>query len=101
MDFFNQGFEQYAILVFGPLAAWLTQDPRSSWRRWACVFGLASQPFWFYACWKSGQMGGFVMSIIYTLAWMRGIFTHWLPSRCGPSGTVHLKPNGKPHVADL
>lgn len=96
----NQSFEQYAIMALGPIAAWLTQDTRAAWRRWACIFGLLSQPFWFYACWESRQAGMLLMTGIYTIVWARGIVSYWLPSR-PLGGYVNLKPNGKQHLAEL
>jgi hypothetical protein len=49
--------DQIAILLTGVIAVWLTQDKRESWRRWAPIFGLLAQPFWFYAAWKAEQWG--------------------------------------------
>ena len=49
--------DQLAILVTGVIAVWLTQHKRECWRRWACIFGLLAQPFWFYAAWKAEQWG--------------------------------------------
>ena len=40
--------DQIAIALFGALAAWLSQERRESYRRWACIFGMLGQPFWFY-----------------------------------------------------
>src|SRR4051794_33783084 len=68
------------ILGRAPLA----QHKRESWRRWACIFGLLAQPFWFYAAWKAEQWGILAISTLYTYAWARGIRTHWLaPERTG------------------
>ena len=36
------------------------------------------QPFWFYATWKAGQWGIFALCTLYTYAWARGVWTHWL-----------------------
>ena len=41
------GLDQIGIAFSGVLAVWLTQDKRERWRRWACIFGLLGQPFWF------------------------------------------------------
>jgi len=72
--------DQLGILVTGVIAVWLTQHKRESWRRWACIFGLLAQPFWFYAAWKAHQWGILAMSTLYTWAWARGIRTYWLAS---------------------
>jgi hypothetical protein len=72
------GLEQIAIAFTGVIAVWLTQDNRESWRRWACIFGMLGQPFWFYAAWKAQQWGIFALCGLYTYAWTRGLWTHWL-----------------------
>lgn len=73
--------DQIVIGVFGTGAAYLSQDARAARRRFACLCGLAAQPFWFYASWTAGQWGVFALSIVYTLAWARGLKTHWLGKR--------------------
>jgi hypothetical protein len=80
--------DQIAILLTGVIAVWLTQDKRESWRRWAPIFGLLAQPFWFYAAWKAEQWGIFAIAMLYTYAWARGVWTHWLTSeRTGSAST--------------
>lgn len=70
--------EQIAISFFGVTAIYLSQDSRESWRRWACVFGLIGQPFWFIAAIKAQQMGIVVLCCFYTVSWVRGIWTNWI-----------------------
>jgi hypothetical protein len=70
--------EQLGIVATGVVAVWLTQDPRETWRRWACLFGLAGQPFWIWAAAKSGQWGILAISLLYTWAWARGVWVNWL-----------------------
>src|SRR5262245_17370760 len=48
-------------------------------------FGVLAQPFWFYAAWKAGQWGIFAMCTLYSYAWARGLWTHWLKPY-SPSG---------------
>jgi len=69
--------EQAGIAVFGVAAVFLSQDERAHWRRWACIAGLAGQPFWFYATWKAGQWGMFALCFLYALSWARGVRTYW------------------------
>ena len=69
--------EQWGIALCGVVAIALTQDPSPSRRRFACLFGLAGQPFWFYAAWKSQQWGIGVVTVLYTLAWSRGVWCLW------------------------
>jgi len=73
-----EAIAQVGIIVFGVLAAWITQQRNESLKKYACVFGLASQPFWFYSSWESGQWGIFVVSGIYTVVWAIGFKNYWL-----------------------
>lgn len=70
--------EQIAIAVFGVVAVFLTQDSRDNVRKFACIFGLLSQPFWFYATWKAEQWGIFALCFLYLLSWMRGLWNFWI-----------------------
>jgi len=72
------GLDQIGIAFSGVIAVWLTQDKRDSRRRWACIFGMLGQPFWFYAAWKAEQWGIFALCTLYTYAWARGLWAHWL-----------------------
>ena len=91
--------DQIAIAVLGALAAWLSQARAESFRRWACVFGMLGQPFWFYASWQADQWGIFTVSVLYALAWMKGLWTYWIkPNRAGRAsrlGTIQLAPEVK------
>jgi hypothetical protein len=70
--------DQLAILCTGCVAIWLANDKRDTWRRFACLFGLAGQPFWIYSAWHTGQWGIGAVALVYTLAWARGIWNHWI-----------------------
>jgi len=63
---------QAVIAVMGPAAIWLSQSRSVQVQRWACIVGLASQPFWFWATWESGQWGVFVVSLVCAAAWVKG-----------------------------
>ena len=69
--------EQIGIALTGLVAIWLTQHPKAAYRRFACIFGLLGQPFWFYSAYMNAQWGIFVLCIFYTLAWARGVRTYW------------------------
>jgi hypothetical protein len=77
--------DQVLIAVFGAVAVFLTQARSSKAQRWACILGMASQPAWFYAAITAEQWGIVVLNCLYTLAWGKGIWTHWLaPKRVSP-----------------
>lgn len=70
--------EQIGIALTGVVAIWLSQDKREEWRRYACLFGLTGQPFWFYSAWTAEQWGVFVLCFFYTWAWFKGFMNHWM-----------------------
>ncbi|WP_373785430.1 hypothetical protein [Delftia acidovorans] len=84
-------FDQIAIALLGTLAAWLSQARGEGSRKWALVFGIVGQPFWFYASWQTEQWGIFAVSIIYAGAWARGLWVYWIsPRRAAGSGLIQL-----------
>lgn len=89
-------FDQIAIALLGALAAWLSQARTDDARRWAPVFGMIGQPFWFYASWKAGQWGIFAVSVLYALAWMKGLWVYWIAPRPAYGvGTLEFPPDSK------
>lgn len=78
--------EQLAIAVTGCVAIWLANDQRETWRKWASVFGLAGQPFWFYSAFAAEQWGILALTFVYTASWARGFRNNWMRSNaelCG------------------
>lgn len=75
---------QVIIACTGVTAVWLSQSPKQSMRRWACVLGLISQPAWFFTVAVNGQFGLFIVAIVYTFAWSRGFYYHWVLPRMIP-----------------
>ncbi|WP_223880363.1 hypothetical protein [Stenotrophomonas sp. Br8] len=79
--------EQIAIAATGVTAIWLTQSKSTQVRRFACLFGLAGQPFWFASAITAEQWGIVVLCCFYTVAWARGVWNNWLsPKRKGADG---------------
>lgn len=78
--------EQIAIGLFGVTAIFLSQDSRNDWRRWACVFGLIGQPFWFMAAIKTHQWGILALCCLYTVSWARGVYTNWIAAPSAGNG---------------
>jgi hypothetical protein len=70
--------EQLAIMVTGATAIWLSQDKNPVRRKYACLFGLAGQPFWFYSAYTAEQWGIFGLCFLYTWAWIKGFRNHWM-----------------------
>lgn len=70
--------DQIAIAVTGATAVWCSQDRRERVRRWACILGTIGQPAWFYAAWTAEQWGILATCVLYTYAWLRGVWTYWI-----------------------
>lgn len=69
---------QIGIAIFGVMAVYLSQHRDTKLQRYASVFGLIGQPFWFYAAYQSAQWGIFVLCILYTMSWGQGFYNHWI-----------------------
>jgi hypothetical protein len=69
---------QIMIAFFGVTAVFLSQDHDVDRRKYACLFGLMAQPFWFYETYSHGQWGIFALSFFYTASWLRGFHVHWV-----------------------
>lgn len=69
---------QLFIALLGVPAIALSQSALESRRRWASVFGLAGQPFWFYMAWEGQQWGVFLLCLLYTVSWAKGFHMHWI-----------------------
>lgn len=94
------GFDPFFAvgLLCGAVAAALSQARTDTLRRWACVAGLAGQPFWLYGTWNLDQPALFACALLYLAAWLRGGWVHWwLPRRRANAsplglGTIQITP---------
>ena len=73
-----QVIDQIGIAVCGVTAIFLTQSSHERLRRYACLFGIAGQPFWFWSAISAQQWGIAALCCLYTFAWGKGVWTHWL-----------------------
>jgi len=69
---------QIIIAITGVMAVFLSQHEKLTKRKYACLFGLIGQPFWFYATYIAEQWGIFALSFIYTIAWLKGLHLYWI-----------------------
>ena len=76
---------QIGIVFFGVIAAWLTQQGNESRKKYACIFGLIAQPFWFWSALSEDQWGILILSFVYTGVWLIGFKNYWLVNREGGS----------------
>jgi hypothetical protein len=70
-------WDQIWILLTGVPAIWLSQGSDAQ-RRYACLFGMAGQPAWIVASLLAAQWGIFVLTLLYTIGWGRGIWRYWI-----------------------
>lgn len=69
---------QFAIALFGVTSIFLSQSADAKQRKFACLFGLAGQPFWFWSSISAEQWGIVLLCCLYTVAWARGVKTNWV-----------------------
>ena len=70
--------EQVMIIFTSVTSVWLTQQSNKELKRYACLFGLLAQPFWFYTTYKAEQWGIFSVSFIYSGIWLMGFYNNWV-----------------------
>lgn len=70
--------QQLTILLTGAVAIVLVQFDSVAIRQWACIVGMIGQPFWFLATYRAKQWGMFAVTVIYTAAWMGGLWKFWI-----------------------
>lgn len=70
--------DQIGIAVFGVTAVFLSQARSRQHQRWACIFGLVGQVFWFYTAINAKQVGVIVLVVLYTAIWMKGFVVYWI-----------------------
>lgn len=76
-------FVQAMLAITGVCSVFLSQC-QPPWARWACIFGMLGEPFWFYTASHHGQWGIMVLACWYTFCWAKGVYTFWwLPYRRG------------------
>lgn len=69
---------QVGIGICGVTGVFLSQSKSREKQRYACLFGMASQPFWFYSSFVAEQWGVFALSFLYAGSWIRGFINHWI-----------------------
>lgn len=69
---------QLGITLFGVTAVWLSQSAEIRFQRWASVFGLLGQPFWFWTSIEHKQWGILALCFLYSYSWFRGFKRFWL-----------------------
>ncbi len=73
--------EQVFIAITELIAIWLIQDKRDHYRKFASIFGLLGQPFWFYASYTADQWGSFFLCFFFTAAWLKSLNEYWIKDK--------------------
>ena len=75
---------QTLLFILSLIAVFLSQQSDIKYRKWACIFGFVSQPFWIYETYVADdQWGMFLLSCAYVLVWVQGFYNFWIkPRRC-------------------
>lgn len=73
--------EQTIIALTELLAIFMLQSESYQKRKYAPLFGLLGQPFWFYASYIANQWGAFILCFFFTIAWLKMIKTYWFNKR--------------------
>lgn len=76
----HYSYSQMGIVVFGVGALWLVGKD-GPYRKYGFIMGLLGQPFWFYTAIHTEQWGIFLIAVIYTITWIRGIYNNWFKNR--------------------
>lgn len=71
-------FNQLMIALLGVTAVFLSQADDVKFQKWAGIFGLLGQPFWFYAAYTTQQWGIFFLCFLYSFAWAKGVYRFWI-----------------------
>jgi len=71
---------QCFAVILGCWSMWLINQKHKEHpnKRWACIIGLLSEPFWIYTLLYHGQMIAIVIKIFYTYSWSIGIHNFWI-----------------------
>lgn len=70
--------DQIGIALFGVTGILLTQTKKEKYTKYACLFGIAAQPFWFYTSVTHKQWGIFLLNFLYAGAWLVGAWNYWI-----------------------
>ena len=80
LDYVSQVF----AVVLGCWSLWLVNQHHKEHpnKRWACILGALSEPFWCYTLIYHGQWIALLVKLFYTYSWSIGIWNFWIkPAR--------------------
>lgn len=68
---------QIFIPLLSALVAYNVTSVEPKRRRLGYFLGTISQPMWYYTTIHHHQWGLFILSLWYTIQWIKGIKSHW------------------------
>jgi hypothetical protein len=71
---------QSIAVITGCWSMWLVNQKHEEHpnKRWACILGLISEPFWLYTLIFHGQWIAIIIKLFYTYSWSLGIYNFWI-----------------------
>ena len=90
---------QLLIALLGSAAIFLTQQKYECLKRYACIFGLASQPLFIWSTYDHDQWGMFALALFYTWAWGLGFYYNWIKPPARPLGDEDVETHQIGNVA--
>ena len=73
---------QIFAVILGCWSMWLVNQKHKDHpnKKWACILGLISEPFWMYTLLYHGQYIAIIVKLFYTYSWCVGIYNFWIKS---------------------
>ena len=72
---------QFFIFTLGTITVFLLNSKSKKHRKIGAIVGVCGQPFWFITSFMNGQWAIFLLGILYTIAYIRGIINNTKPQR--------------------
>lgn len=69
---------QFLLFSLSGYAIYLTQHRNREKNKQACLFGLISQPFWWYTAIVNQQWGVLALNIYCTYSWLTGFYNNYI-----------------------
>lgn len=72
---------QLWIFATGAASIWLVSDPSARHHTAGCWIGMAGQPAWYYTTFQHFQWGVFLLALVFTASYLRGIVNPLLKAK--------------------
>ncbi len=72
---------QVGIGFTGGVAILLSQQSNDNLKKYACIFGLLGQPFWFWMAIEKGLWVVMALNCFYAYSWALGFYNNWIKEK--------------------